>query len=99
MAEDVVQMDYQAAEEMIKSIQKARDVIEQMAGDMAGIAEMVDEGLVNQRGKQWSGALRSKVAQNLKTAHDLLDELAKDVDGAKRDLQFGDKSGSSKFRD
>jgi hypothetical protein len=94
-----VQMDYEAADQMIKSIQKARDLVEQMAGDMAGIAEMVDEGLVNQRGKQWSEALRGRVSQNLKTAQGLLDELAKDVDGAKRDLQFGDKSGSAKFRD
>lgn len=96
---DVVQMDYEAADQMIKALKDAAKQIEQMASNMSNVAELVDEGLVNQRGKQWSEALRGKVAQNLKTAYDLLDEMADDVLGAKKDLQLGDKSGSAKFRD
>jgi uncharacterized protein YukE len=99
MSDNEVQMNYEQVEAMVKALEDAAKKIEGVTSKMTQAAAMIDEGLVNQKGKQWSDAVRGKVTQNLKTAQELLEEMARDVDGAKRDIQFGDKTGSRKFAD
>jgi hypothetical protein len=91
-------MDYDQVEAMIKCLQKAAAKTENMEQAMLKIAQLIESGaFVNAHGARWADALRGPVKRDLGRVSQALAEMARDVDGALRDLRDGDKSAASRF--
>ena len=86
-----VQMDYDAVEELSRSYLISVQELQQTLSAMEKIASTLENGaLVNQRGDQWVGLLRSRLTPKLQRLQDALEEVGRDLQGAVRELRERD---------
>lgn len=94
-----VQMNYETAEQMVKIFANGAQQLSETGKAMEQLAQMMEGGgLLGSGGQKFAEALRSRLSKKIHKLSEKFSELSKDVEGAKKDLQTGDKSGSAKFR-
>ncbi len=93
-----VRMDYEAMEELIRQAQNMGETFEGMIRSAEFAAKKIEGGgLVNQQGRAWVEQIRQIVIPYLRRQQDKYEELARDLNGAVRDLRDGDSAARSRF--
>lgn len=94
-----VQMNYDTMEEMSKIFQNGAQQLQETGQAMEQLATMMhDGGLLGEGGEKFADALRSRLSKRIHKLSAKFGELAKDVDGAVKDLRDGDKNAASRFK-
>ncbi|MBI5961405.1 MAG: hypothetical protein HY866_21880 [Chloroflexi bacterium] len=95
---DDVRMDFDAMEEMIKAFRRSASAMELVVDDVRKAAKIIEEGgCINEQGDRWVETLLTRIAPAFSNAVNGFDRVARDLDGALRDLRDGDAEARSRF--
>jgi len=95
---DEVRMDFDAMEDMIRAFQQSAGRLEDAAAAVRQIIDLLEGGaMVSQQGARWADSVRSKLLPLLLGGSRSFQEIARDLDGALRDLRDGDVEAASRF--
>lgn len=93
-----VRMDYEAVEELIRQVITMQETFEIMVNSAEKAASKIEGGgLVNRTGRMWVDQIRSQIIPYLRRQQERYEELARDLNGAVRDLRDGDAAARSRF--
>ena len=93
-----LQLDYDAAADMVKAFADASDQFERSSNVMKLIGDIIQErGFVHSLGNQWADVLRTRMSPGLMRASQLLGALSNDVQKAMNDIQGADSEGAARF--
>ena|SRR5712692_2003411 len=98
MAQHDVQMSYDVMEQMADSLRSGAQQFEDTHRTVQQIVSMLEGGaLLGAAGQKLAETLKTKLSSKLQSGGQRLDELAKDIEGAMRDMQQADSSAAGKF--
>ncbi len=95
---DDVRMDFDAMEAMIAAFRRSSNAMELVIDDIRKAAAIIEGGgCVNEQGDRWVETLLTRIVPAFTNAMSGFERVARDLDGALRDLRDGDAEARSRF--
>ena len=99
MTGDVIKLDYQKAEDMIRTFRQGAEQLQQTMQEMQAIATTLEGGaLLGEAGGGLVEALRGTLVPTIGKLHAKFEELSNDVGLAIRYMQEADRTSKSQFK-
>jgi WXG100 family type VII secretion target len=100
MSHDEIKLNYELAEEMIRTFNDSYEQLQDTTTEMLSISNILEEGaLLGRGGTAFTDAIRSNLCPSLGRLTDKFQELAKDVQSAINAMQEADAASSRMFKD
>lgn len=98
MSYDEIKLNYDLADEMIRTFQQGGEQLQDTMQEMQSIANTMEEGaLLGRGGTAFTDAIRSKLAPAISRLTEKFEELAGDVQAAVEFMQEADRAAKGKF--
>jgi len=96
---DKIKIDYQLADEMVKTFQQGSEQLQQTLREMQGIASTMEGGaLLGNGGNAFTDAIRTKLCPAIDKLNQKFLEMAKDVEFAANKMREADERSGKMFR-
>jgi WXG100 family type VII secretion target len=98
MSHDEIKLNYELAEEMIRTFEQSYEQLQDTMQEMQSIANILEEGaLLGRGGMAFTDAIRSNLCPSLSQFLEKIEEMGKDVQAAIQAMQEADAASRGMF--